>query len=43
VGVWWGLALGLACASVALTFGFEWRMRRLLRHAGTSAATATPA
>ncbi|WP_312934448.1 NorM family multidrug efflux MATE transporter [Pseudomonas sp.] len=30
VGLWWGLALGLACASVALTFGFEWKMRRLL-------------
>ncbi|MFS0825296.1 NorM family multidrug efflux MATE transporter [Pseudomonas phoenicis] len=30
VGIWWGLALGLGCASVALTFGFEWRMRRLL-------------
>ncbi|MCY1177429.1 Multidrug resistance protein MdtK [compost metagenome] len=30
VGIWWGLALGLACAAVALTFGFEWRMKRLL-------------
>lgn len=30
VGIWWGLALGLGCASVALTFGFEWRMKRLL-------------
>ncbi len=30
VGVWWGLALGLACAAVALTIGFEWRMKRLL-------------
>ncbi|PAV70455.1 hypothetical protein WR25_27112 [Diploscapter pachys] len=29
-GIWWGLALGLACAAVALTFGFEWRMKRLL-------------
>lgn len=34
VGIWWGLALGLACAAVALTFGFEWRMKRLLRKAG---------
>ena len=30
VGVWWGLALGLACAAVSLTLAFEWRMRRLL-------------
>ncbi|VVM74166.1 Multidrug resistance protein MdtK [Pseudomonas fluorescens] len=31
LGIWWGLALGLACSSVALTFAFEWRMRRMLR------------
>ncbi|MFF3701450.1 MULTISPECIES: NorM family multidrug efflux MATE transporter [Pseudomonas] len=30
VGVWWGLALGLACAAIGLTVAFEWRMRRLL-------------
>ncbi|MDD2089278.1 MATE family efflux transporter [Pseudomonas guariconensis] len=30
VGVWWGLALGLACAAVALTLGFEWRTKRML-------------
>lgn len=34
VGIWWGLALGLACAAVALTLAFEWRMRRLLDRAG---------
>ncbi|TFW20255.1 NorM family multidrug efflux MATE transporter [Pseudomonas putida] len=36
VGIWWGLALGLACAAVALTFGFEWRMKRLLGKAGAA-------
>jgi len=30
-GVWWGLALGLACAAISLTLAFEWRMRRMLR------------
>mgnify|MGYP003610371346 FL=1 len=30
-GVWWGLALGLACAAVSLTLGFEWKMRRMIR------------
>jgi len=34
VGVWWGLALGLACAAVSLTLAFEWRMRRMLTRAG---------
>ncbi|MNP61956.1 multidrug efflux protein NorA [compost metagenome] len=34
VGVWWGLALGLACAAVSLTWAFEWRMKRLLGSAG---------
>ncbi|WP_028693198.1 NorM family multidrug efflux MATE transporter [Pseudomonas cremoricolorata] len=29
-GIWWGLALGLACASVAMTYGFEWRVRQKL-------------
>lgn len=42
VGIWWGLALGLACAAVALTVGFEWRMKRLLGKAGVGgAATAS--
>lgn len=40
VGVWWGLALGLACAAVALTFGFEWRMKRLLGKAGLADGSA---
>ena len=31
VGVWWGLALGLGCAAVVLTWAFEWRMKRLLK------------
>jgi MATE family multidrug resistance protein len=30
-GVWWGLALGLACAAVALTLAFEWKMKRMIR------------
>lgn len=30
VGVWWGLALGLACAAIGLTLAFEWRMKRML-------------
>ena len=29
VGVWWGLALGLACAAISLTVAFEVKMRRL--------------
>ncbi|RJG12902.1 NorM family multidrug efflux MATE transporter [Pseudomonas cavernicola] len=29
-GVWWGLALGLACAALGLTLGFEWKTSRLL-------------
>ena len=29
-GVWWGLALGLACAAVLLAGAFEWLMRRQL-------------
>ena len=30
-GVWWGLAMGLAFASVGLTLAFEWKMRRMLK------------
>jgi len=37
-GVWWGLALGLACAAISLTLAFEWRMRRMIKREG-----ATPA
>jgi MATE family multidrug resistance protein len=29
-GVWWGLALGLCCAAVALTLAFEYKAARLL-------------
>lgn len=43
VGVWWGLALGLACASVALTIAFEWRMKRMLGKAGVSKKAAVSA
>lgn len=35
-GIWWGLALGLGCASVALTLGFEWRMKRMIGRAEAS-------
>ncbi|WP_040260296.1 NorM family multidrug efflux MATE transporter [Pseudomonas massiliensis] len=41
VGVWWGLALGLACAAVSLTVAFEWKMKRLrpaLRSSSEAAA-----
>ncbi|MGV8916754.1 MAG: NorM family multidrug efflux MATE transporter [Pseudomonas sp.] len=31
VGVWWGLALGLACAAFALTVAFERKTSKLLR------------
>jgi MATE family multidrug resistance protein len=30
-GVWWGLALGLACAALTLIMAFEWKTLRLLR------------
>ena len=30
-GVWWGLALGLACAAISLTLAFEWKVRRMLK------------
>ena len=30
-GVWWGLALGLACAAISLTLAFEWRMKRMVK------------
>ncbi|MCY1454593.1 Multidrug resistance protein MdtK [compost metagenome] len=42
VGVWWGLALGLACAAVTLTLAFEWRMKRMLgRSNGVNDAAAS--
>jgi MATE family multidrug resistance protein len=40
-GVWWGLALGLACAALGLTLGFEWKTAQLLRPAGESASGRT--
>ena len=36
VGVWWGLALGLACAAITLTLAFEWRMKALRALADTA-------
>ncbi|WP_070414025.1 NorM family multidrug efflux MATE transporter [Pseudomonas lundensis] len=36
-GIWWGLALGLACAAISLTLAFEWKMRRMLRRAHNAA------
>ncbi|MGF6692226.1 MATE family multidrug resistance protein [Metapseudomonas resinovorans] len=41
-GVWWGLALGLACAALGLTLGFEWKTARLLRPDGLSTAPRRP-
>jgi multidrug resistance protein, MATE family len=38
MGVWWGLALGLACAALALTVAFERKTSRLLRQAPVSAS-----
>jgi MATE family multidrug resistance protein len=43
VGVWWGLALGLACAAISLTLAFEWRMRRMRALAALNAAAEPPA
>ena len=49
-GVWWGLALGLACSATSLTLAFEWRVRRLKAaaalspapRAGTAQTSGTP-
>jgi MATE family multidrug resistance protein len=35
VGVWWGLALGLLCSAVALTYAFERKTTKLLRKEAT--------
>lgn len=35
-GVWWGLALGLCCAAVALTWAFEYKTTRMLKRARVS-------
>ncbi|WP_300722618.1 NorM family multidrug efflux MATE transporter [Pseudomonas sp.] len=39
-GVWWGLALGLACAAVSLTLAFEWKMRRMLKRERKASSVA---
>lgn len=38
IGVWWGLALGLACAATALIIAFERKTSRLLQQAPARAA-----
>lgn len=38
-GVWWGLALGLACAAVSLTWAFEAKMKRMIRQEGAEPET----
>lgn len=43
VGVWWGLALGLACAAIALTLAFEWRMKRMIAKAAPAERVAATA
>lgn len=43
VGVWWGLALGLACAAISLTIAFEVKMKRLSPPLGTAHAPITQA
>lgn len=35
-GVWWGLALGLLCSSLALTAAFEFKTRRMLKATGVT-------
>ncbi|WP_024643606.1 NorM family multidrug efflux MATE transporter [Pseudomonas syringae] len=37
-GVWWGLALGLLCSALALTYAFEWKTARLLRREASGVA-----
>jgi MATE family multidrug resistance protein len=39
-GVWWGLAVGLACAAISLTLAFEWKVRRMLKRERKAAKTA---
>ncbi|MFJ5297280.1 NorM family multidrug efflux MATE transporter [Pseudomonas sp. NPDC088368] len=34
-GVWWGLAVGLLCSAVALTYAFEHKVAKLLRKEAT--------
>jgi len=42
VGVWWGLAVGLACAAVSLTLAFEWRIGRMIDLSGPTPPTGLP-
>lgn len=39
-GVWWGLAMGLACAAISLSLAFEWKVRRMLKRERKAAKTA---
>jgi MATE family multidrug resistance protein len=39
-GIWWGLAMGLACSAIILTCAFEWKMRRLMRRETVNPAPA---
>ncbi|MBF7728702.1 NorM family multidrug efflux MATE transporter [Pseudomonas sp. N040] len=39
-GVWWGLAVGLACAALGLILAFEWKTTRLLAAMPIQAPTA---
>ena len=39
-GVWWGLAVGLACAAISLTLAFEWKVRRMLKRERKAAKAA---
>lgn len=38
VGVWWGLALGLLCSAIALTYAFERKAGQLLRKEASGVA-----
>lgn len=35
-GVWWGLALGLACAALSLTFAFETKIKHMIGQQGVA-------
>lgn len=38
-GVWWGLALGLACAALSLTFAFETKIKHMIGQQGVALET----
>ncbi|KAF1008388.1 MAG: Multidrug resistance protein NorM [Pseudomonas fluorescens] len=42
-GVWWGLALGLACAAVSLTWAFEVKIKRMIRREPDTREALQPA